>query len=79
MAVRTRERYLFALGERLIHAAQHESRVQSPEAPTSHRWQRATRRTGLAAPDSPHRTRRTGLAAPDSPHRTRRTGLAALL
>jgi len=75
MAVRTRERYLFALGERLIHAAQHESRVQSPEAPTSHRWQRATRRTGLAAPDSPHRTRRTGLAAPDSPHRTRRTAV----
>jgi len=72
MAVRTRERYLFALGERLIHAAQHESRVQSPES-------RGADVAQMAARDSPHRTRRTGLAAPDSPHRTRRTGLAALL
>jgi hypothetical protein len=52
MAVRTRERYLFAPGER----TSPEPRVQSPESGGADVAQ-------MAARDSPHRTRRTGLAA----------------
>ena len=50
MAVRTRERYLFALGERT-----------SPESRVQRRRRRTDGSARLAAPDSPHRTRRTAV------------------